>query len=219
MAQMSALLAVDSDYRLRGYSLSDGRAAASATLSFDHPDGLYAAGSAVAAIGPNGPDVVAMLANAGYARRLGAGLIFDAGLVRAQYPASYSHTTGTHYTEVFVGLAGRRVAARVAFSPDYFRAGAETLYGEVEAGAGIGRGWRAKAHAGALTHLGATPGFPGTQLDWSLAASRAVGTFEVHAILSGRGDGRDPYAYGDPYSYYREPGRRTALVIGASHAF
>lgn len=218
---MSAILAIDSDYRLRGYSLTDGRAAASATLAWDHPDGFYAAGSAVAAIGPDGPDVVALLGSAGHARRIGAGLTLDAGLLRAQYPGSFALPAGAHYTEAYIGLASRRIAARIAFSPDYFRAGAETIYSEVETGAGLGGGWRAKGHVGALTHLGATPGHPATQFDWSVAASRAIGTFEVHAILSGRGDGRDPYAHRDPYHYYyyREPGRRTALVIGASHAF
>ena len=207
-------MAVDSDYRFRGYSLSGGDPAASASLSYDHTSGFYAAGSAVAAVSGDGPELLSVQANAGYAYRLSPELTFDVGILRSEYLENSIRSVGAHYTEAYVGLATRHFTSRLYFSPDYFEAGTETLYGEVEGTAELGRDWRLKGHLGALAYLGSAPGRPNTQLDWSVAASRAFETLEVHAILSGRGPGRD-YHY---EHYYGRP-RRTALVVGASYAF
>ena len=49
MAQPGLVASLTSDYLYRGYSLSAGRPALVATLSYDHPLGAYASASVVAA--------------------------------------------------------------------------------------------------------------------------------------------------------------------------
>lgn len=208
------MVAIDSDHRLRGYSLSGGDPAASASLSYDDPSGFYAAGSAVAALNGEGPELLSIQANAGYAHRLSPELTIDAGILRSEYLENSIRPAAAHYTEIYAGLATRHFDSRIYFSPDYFEAGTETLYGELEAMTELGRNWRVKGHLGGLAYLGSAPGRPDTQVDWSVAASRSFGTAEVHAILSGRGPGHDYH-----YEYYYGRSRRTALVVGASYAF
>lgn len=210
-AQLVTTLAVESDYRLRGRSLSAERPVAIASLAYDHPTGVYLAGSAVGAF-RNGPMLVSLQGNVGYARRLGSALSIDGGIVRSEYMSSYSDGRSAHYTELYLGLATRHLSSRLYYSPDYFRAGTETLYAEVEAAIRPVPNWRLNGHVGALTYLRQRPAYSSrNQFDWRLGATREFGAFEVHATVSGGAPDRDYYA--------RAPRDRTAFVVGAVHAF
>ena len=106
--QVALSVDVESDYRLRGYSLSDGRPTATAQIAYDHGSGLYAGASATAVFDPGGPDLLGGEANIGYARRLGSQASLDVGMTRWDFSASSSVGHATHYTEAYVGLAQYR---------------------------------------------------------------------------------------------------------------
>lgn len=213
-AQLSLGASIASDFRLRGYSLSQGRPAASASIGYDDASGLFASASGTVFLAPDddAPRWMGGVATVGYAARLSNGLSLDAGILRAQYsPASYGRAAG--YTEVYAGLSGRILSARITFSPDYFRPGVTTLYGQVDAVTRPATNWRLFAHAGALTRLGGTPSFPiaATQYDWRAGIGRVAGKLDVALSLSGGGPNRDYYG--------TQTHSKTALVGTVSVAF
>ncbi len=211
-AQVAVQAAIDSDYRLRGYSLSGGRPTATLTVAYDGPSGVYVAGSAIGTVRDGGPALLGILGNVGYARRLSPGLTFDAGLVRSQYTSSYSGGRDTGYTEFYVGLSTRRLSSRAYFSPDYFGSGAATVYGEVEASLQIAPNWYLSAHAGTLRYVDEPPPYTRrNHYDWRVGSSRQFGRWALHANVSGGGPGED--------YVLQKPRNRTALVIGGSYAF
>lgn len=211
-AQLAASIGVESDYRFRGVSLTGRRPAATLQIAYDDPSGIYANAVGIGAIGRDEPRFVGVLANVGYARRIGPELYLDGGVVRSEYRASYGDRRSRNYTEAYVGLGFDRFTARLSYSPDYFHPDADTLYGEVEAALQPAPEWRLNAHAGALVYL-RSPYYVrhSAYYDWRVGASRRLGNFEVHAALSGGGPGKD---------YYGEyPRSRTALTAGASWSF
>ncbi|MDB5707010.1 MAG: hypothetical protein JWN66_4126 [Sphingomonas bacterium] len=181
-----------------------------ADLGYDHASGLYLGASAVTDL--NRAAVIGLQGNIGYARRLSPTLSIDGGVVRSEYLSSFSGGRAAHYTELYLGLTRRSLSARAYYSPDYFRTGARTLYGEVEGVIHPAAQWRLNGHVGALTRLGALPLYTQrTSYDWRLGVTRQLGHFDVHAAVSGGGPGADYYA-----------GRRrdrTALVVGAAWVF
>jgi uncharacterized protein (TIGR02001 family) len=206
-AQLNLGASLTSDYRLRGYSLSHGRPAASARIGYDDASGLFADGTAISFLAPDDSlkwmgGIVAL----GYARRLRGGLSVDAGVLRAQFSPQSSLGRAGGYTELFAGLSGRTLAARLSYSPDYYRPGVATLYGRVEATVRPAPRWRLSGHVGALTRLSGTPAFPiaRTQYDWRAGATHILGPLELDASLSGGGPNWDYYG--------AQPHSKTALV-------
>jgi uncharacterized protein (TIGR02001 family) len=206
-AQLNLGASLTSDYRLRGYSLSHGRPAASARIGYDDASGLFADGTAIVFLAPDDSlkwmgGIVAL----GYARRLRGGLSVDAGVLRAQFSPQSSLGRAGGYTELFAGLSGRTLAARLSYSPDYYRPGVATLYGRVEATVRPAPRWRLSGHVGALTRLSGTPAFPiaRTQYDWRAGATHILGPLELDASLSGGGPNWDYYG--------AQPHSKTALV-------
>ena len=211
--QVALSLAVESDYRFRGYSLSEGRPTAALTAAYDDPSGLYLNGSVIGVYRDDDADLLGYQANAGYARRLSPTVSIDGGVVhlRYRYPY-YGRTVSRHYTEAYVGAHVRDFTARVYYSPHYFGEGISTAYGELQAAFQPSPNWRLSAHAGVLVYLTRPAYFDRpTSYDWRLSASRQLGRAEVHAAVSGGGPGREYYD--------REYHDRTALTFGASLNF
>ena len=195
-AQMAGSVTVDSDYRYRGYSLSDGKPVASAQLSYDDQSGFYLNGALTGVARSEGLDFLGYEANFGFARRVSTTVSVDAGVVRSlyRYPVYGVERSGS-YDEAYVGLNAHNISARVSYSPHYFRPGATTLYGEVEAGFQPAAKWRLSGHAGVLKYLTAPEYFDDrTRFDWRLSASREFGRLELHSALSG-GSARRRYSY------------------------
>jgi uncharacterized protein (TIGR02001 family) len=208
-AQVAVEGALLSDYRVRGYSMSDGHPAASLSLSYDDPSGLYVGGTAAGSYHDGEPEIAGLIANAGYALRLGRGASLDAGVSRAEYYYAYG---GRHlgYTEFYFGVAGPRVSARLHYSPDYYRSRTSTLYAEVDGGIEPATGWLLSAHAGVFRFLSAPPVFlPRERYDWRLGAARKFGATALHLDLSGR-------IQGNPA---RQATDATALVLSLTHGF
>jgi len=206
-------VSLQSDYRIRGYSMSHGQPAALLNLSYDHDSGVYLNG--VAIVGrdrEDSPAVTGVVENIGYARRLSSRTSADVGVVHSEYFQRYG-TTGTgRYTEAYVGLTSAHLSSRLSYSPDYFRHGISTLYGEVNGGWETVAGIRLDAHIGYLDCLEAPRRHRCTsQYDWRLGLSRQFGPLDLSASLSDAESKRN--------LFYQSPDRAPAFVVGASWAF
>lgn len=211
-AQTTARLTVQTDYRLRGFSLSSNEPVAIADIGHELGSGFYVNGAGLVVF-DDGASLLGGQLNLGYARRLNSAVSVDAGVLRAEYTSSYSGGYAAHYTEFYVGAAARGLSLRAYFSPDYFRAGSTTLYGEIEAAIPVDANWRMNVHAGVLHYLDGAPPFStrSTQLDWRLDLTRRLGRFEAFVSLSGV----DP-----DYDLYRGGNRdNPAALAGLSFAF
>ena len=207
-AQVGAAISVFSDYRFRGNSLSESRPVAILDLSYDASNGLYgaASGSVVAARG-EGLRTLGLVLNAGYAKQLKSGLTIDMGAVHSSYSAYSGLDSGRSYTELYAGLRGKIVSARVGVSPDYFGSG-WTAYSEVTGQLSPTRNLRLEAAVGTLVPLsgnqGELEGNGRLGIDWR------SGRVSLHAAIAARGGGRNAYAA-------RRSSRATA-VLGVSYA-
>jgi uncharacterized protein (TIGR02001 family) len=208
-AQVAVEGALLSDYRVRGYSISDGEPAASVSLSYDDPSGFYLGGTAIGSFDSGDPEFAGFQANAGYALRVGPQVSVDAGVSRSVYYYAYG-SRNLGYTELYLGVTARHASARVHYSPDYYRAGTSTLYAEIDGGIEPAPNWVLSAHAGVFSYLGTRPYFlPRQRYDWRIGAARKFGATALHLDLSGRVQG--------------SPARRatdaTALVLSLTHGF
>ncbi len=215
MAQVSAAISIESDFRVRGYSLSGGRPVASARIGIDDESGFYADGSAtVVATRYDGARFLGFQVDGGLARRLGGQWTLDAGLAHNELRAPYAGGISYNYTEAYVVVTHAPFSAYVFVSPNYFRPGFRTLYGQVEATISPAEDWHVTGHLGSLNRLDSPYGYTvryKTLYDWRLGVTREFGNLELHADVSGGGPGRQ-YYYGDTHS-------RTALTAGASLSF
>jgi uncharacterized protein (TIGR02001 family) len=211
-AQVGTSISVFSDDRFRGYSLSGGHPVGILDLSYDAPNGFYAAlsGSVVAtgALQPLGLQL-----NGGYAKRLSSGLTVDVGVVHSNYSRYSSRNASKSYTEVYAGLAGKILSSRISLSSDYLKPGAWTLYGEVDANVPAGKKLRVTGHLGFLAPLDRR-GYSGDtlrpELDWRLGLARDVGPVSLSVAWTGISRNRDLYQE-------RSYGRR-ALIVGITWA-
>jgi uncharacterized protein (TIGR02001 family) len=195
-AQVAADLGVQSDYRLRGLTTTDGKPAVVADLSYDHASGAYAGVTGLAAALPGTPGgALGYIAYAGYAFGGRSGPTWDVGVVDAGFDdlRRYGRTYG--YVEVYGGFTAGPLAARLYYSPDYLGEGLSTLYADLAATWRPARAWRLFAHAGVLTPLeGSGPPYSFRErYDISLGAARRFGRFELQ--VEGTWTAPDP-AYG-----------------------
>ena len=210
-AQVAGNIALDSDYRLRGYSLTDEHPAFSAQLSYDDPSGIYLSLSGLTELG-NGGRFLGIIGDIGYAKRLNPDVTLEAGVLRSQIGAAGADVRGFKYTEVYAGAYVGVVSGRIYYSPDWRTAHAPTIYGELEAGFEPLTNWRLSAHVGLLTHLDSSIHYRAgdTEGDWRLGIARQLGRFELHGAVSRGGPER---RYG-----YRMHGK-VALTVGGSVSF
>jgi uncharacterized protein (TIGR02001 family) len=210
-AQVAAGARIDSDYRWRGESLSDGRPSLRAQLDWDGSAGAFAGLSAGTARLSHEGGGWQLTAHAGYARqgtshRLG----WEVGLLATRFSAE----PDAGYGEVFAGLLASGWSVRLHASPDYYGRGTPAGYVEVDAAWTLAPGWRALAHAGALGWLGSAPaGLPRTRADGRLGLSRTLGDAQLQLAWDTR-SGRGLY----PYGTMREA-PRSAWVLSLGYAF
>ena len=210
-AQVAASIGLDSDYRLRGYSLTNDHPALTAQISYDDPSGFYLSASGLGDLGDDGK-FLGVIADAGYAKRVGHHITVDGGVLRSQIGSAYAGGLGYRYTEVYLGAYAGPIAGRLYYSPDYRTSGQSTLYGELEAGFRPAKNWRLSGHVGLLTYLNSTRFWDSgeTHRDWRVSLARQFGRFEVHSALSG--GGRRTYYGGRLH-------KKAAVTIGGSASF
>lgn len=150
-AQVSGQVALLSDYRFRGVSLSDGQPALQVSATYDHPLGWYAGGLLSSTrLQPGGPHGAQWLVYTGFASRIGATLSWEVG-------ADYTRFTGRDhyaYPELYVGLASRHLSGRVYYAQDYFRSGVPVVYAELNGTLPLSDGFYVFSHLGMLRRNG-----------------------------------------------------------------
>jgi len=204
-AQLGATIAVESDYRYRGVSLSDSRPRERLTLNYDAPRDWYAGASLTRATLAFLDTYVQATGYAGWVTRAENGRSFELG-VQATHFAGVS---GYDFAELYAGVLAERWSARAYLSPDYYGRHVRAGYAELDAHRPFGASARVFAHAGVLVPLGGGEGDARrARLDVSAGAGYVVGGWDLHlsAVVATR---RGPY----PAVY---SGRRAAIVVGAS---
>lgn len=173
-AQPTVSLGIDSDYRFRGYSLSQDEPDVRLSVAWDHPSGAYAGASVVAThYGLSG-----YLGYAGYVWQPARGPKWEAG-VTAMHVRDHEDYD---YNEIYAGVITQAFTARVYYSPDYFNSHSRTLYTEINTGQPISGRWRVFAHAGYLTPLSGR--LRGNRYDVRAGVSFSVSHYVVQASLS-----------------------------------
>lgn len=213
-AQVTGAVSAESDFRLRGYSMSGGRPVASARIGVDQ-SGFYADGSATVVL-TRGDDArfLGYQVDAGMAKRVGHDWVVDVGVAHNDFRAAFHGGFPYTYTEGYIGATGGPISTYLFVSPNYYRPGFWTIYGQIESSVAPAKNWTLTAHFGALNHLYTPePHYlrHKTLYDWRVGATREFGNFELHMNLSGGRPGRQ-YYYGDRHS-------RTAVVAGGSLSF
>jgi uncharacterized protein (TIGR02001 family) len=207
-------LAVQSDYRVRGDTISGNRPAAILDVSYDDPSGLYLGGSAIGSLDHgNDPALLGAIGNVGYATRIGPRISIDAGYTRTQYAHYVGAAHGyAHYDEVYAGISAHGLSAHVHVSPDYLRRGVSTIYGELDGALRPVGAWRLTGHVGLLGYL-SQPRVPSqrTRYDWRIGIARPAGRFDLQVALTGGGP--------DGGCCRRHSYGRTALIGGVSASF
>lgn len=197
---------------MRGYSLSGGRPVVSLDLSYDDASGIYvaASGSSVATA-HDGVQALGLQETIGYARRLKSATL-DLGVVNSGYTRHWSGGRSTHYVEGYFGIVTKDWSSHLFYSPDYYRTGAATLYGEIDGVIRLRTPWRLNGHIGKLWRLdGAPPSGPRSHTDWRVGVSTRIAGVELQIAQTGGGPQSD---------YYQGRSRgRTASVFMISTAF
>jgi uncharacterized protein (TIGR02001 family) len=210
-AQFAGSVSIESDYRVRGRSISHERPVASARIGFDHASGAYADASAsVVASEYDGMRLLGYQADAGFAPRLGPLWTVDVGVARDGFRAPYPGGSAYRRTEAYAGVTRGPFSAYVFASPRYAGLDSATLYGQIEATIAPAPQWRFSAHAGTLQLLDAKAPYSSLH-DWRLGVAREMGGFEIYAALSGAVPGREGHRIGIQ--------AKTALTVGASYSF
>lgn len=142
----SLSVSLDSDYRFRGYTLSQNQPDIRLQLAYDHDSGAYAGLSAVAT---RRAGLAGYIGYAGYVWRPARGPKWEAGVTAMHVRDHFDYD----YSEIYGGVDAQSFTARVYYSPNYFNSHSRTLYTEINTGKQISSRWRVFAHAGYLTPL------------------------------------------------------------------
>jgi len=213
-AGVAVSVAVASDYRYRGFSLSDDEPALTLTVTLDHASGAYAGVSGIGTLGGHdAPRWLGYQAYVGYAARLRPELSWDVGLTATDV-TRYGDLRGpVRYGEAYAGLSWKSLSAHVYYAPDYLGQGAATLYADVDGAIRPAPHWRLFGHAGVLTPLdGGAHGRP-RQPTYDLKAGLAATLKSLELQLAWTELGPNgAYLAG-------ERQERGALVVSATYSF
>jgi uncharacterized protein (TIGR02001 family) len=148
-AQLGASIAVDSDYRFRGVTLSESGPTARASFNYDAANGCYGGASATRVELARGDRYVQALGYAGCAVPAGVGRHLESGLALMHFSGDASYD----FVEGYVGVLGERWGARVHLAPDYFGRHVTTVYAELDGHTLLDERLRVFAHAGAIVRV------------------------------------------------------------------
>lgn len=209
-AQVNAAVSLFNDLRFRGYSLSDGRPVGILDVSYDAPNGLYGAVSGnIVASRDEGLKPLGFIVNGGYATRISPRMSLDLGVTHSAYSKYSDRAASLSYTEVYAGISGKLVSARVNLSPDYVKGG--SAYGELNGNWPLGKNLSFTAHAGLIVPFRTVhPGYRYSEdFDWRLGIARNVGPVSIEAAWSAVRPGQGAY---------RDRGhKRNALIVGLTY--
>lgn len=207
-AQVGGNIALLSDYRFRGVSMSDGHPVPQLTLNYDDPDSWYW-GVQASGVNLRERGGTQWIAYAGMARRLASGWSWEAGASRSVLPRDH----GSDYGEWYAGLAAERIGFRLYFSPHYFGRDTRTLYAEMNGFYPMPGGFKLVAHIGVLRPL-PRAGMEAASMvrDGSLGLAAALGDWNAQlAWVASSG--------GAPRSVYYVEAASRAVVLSAAYSF
>lgn len=207
-AQLGGAVSVESDYRLRGVSLTDRRPAISLGFTYDHPSGAYA-GASVVAHDVDGGRLLGHMEYVGYAARGRGGYDWDVGVNNQDFVPYGPQRFHLRYSEAYVGVSKDDLSAHLYYSPNYLPSWGTTAYLDLNGVVRPAADWRLSAHAGALVPTGGGNAPVRTRYDVRIGVARDFRGGEVHANFT--------TAFPSP----RALSSRTspALVVGASLFF
>src|SRR5258706_28496 len=131
-AEVAVSASVDTDYRFRGISLSDGHPALSASVSFDQPDGVFGGVTGIAVqTDHSGVQGLGYIGYLGYAHRMNAGGSWEVGVTNSQTSVYLYRRYSANYTEIYAGYSNGDLSAHVFYSPKYIGVEDDTIYAEV----------------------------------------------------------------------------------------
>jgi uncharacterized protein (TIGR02001 family) len=211
-AQVSGSIGVASDYRYRGLSLSEGMAAPLATLNVDTASGVYAGVAASRArVRLSEADAV-ITSYAGIALPLGRGMAWEVGANETVFHRAARY----NYPEIYAGLNGARLGARLYYTPRYLGVGGRMAYGEVNGNWPLTEHIDVIAHGGYLHSVGAAAAGwgwrPAPRADARVGVAMAFEAWSAQLAYSVTRDGAALYpgAYG---------GRPRGLVLSIVRTF
>ena len=174
-AQVGVNLSAVTDYRYRGASLSDDRPAASLSVTYDHPTGLYA-GARLVASQPRGRDLQVMgyMDYAGYAVRPGDSVAIDVGAINYHLTSYRFGERTVDYSEVYAGVVGDHLSAHLYYAPNYHHSGIRTLYAELGGGVRATSRLKLFGHVGVLAPVGGRSGPQTRKERYNLKAGAAL---------------------------------------------
>lgn len=207
-AQVGGNIALLSDYRFRGVSMSDGHPVSQLTLNYDDPDSWYW-GVQASGVNLHERGGTQWIAYAGMARRLASGWSWEAGASRSVLPRDH----GSDYGEWYAGLAAERLGFRLYFSPHYVGRDTRTLYAEMNGFYPMPGGFKLVAHIGVLRPL-PHAGMEAASMrrDGSLGLAAALGDWNAQlAWVASSG--------GAPRSDHYVEAASRAVVLSAAYSF
>jgi uncharacterized protein (TIGR02001 family) len=182
--QFGGALSLDSDYRLRGVSLTDNRPAIGASFTYDHASGAYAGAAVLAHDPPDGGRLLGHMEYAGYALRGRGGYDWDLGVSNQDFTPYGSQRAHLRYSEVYVGVSRGDLSARVYYSPNYLRSWGTTAYLDLNGVLRPAPNWRITGHAGALVPMGGGSAPVRTRYDLRLGVARDFKAGEIRANVT-----------------------------------
>ena len=192
-AQISGTTSLVSNYRLRGVSLSENKAAAQFGIAYDDAQGWYAgafASTVEFVISPSRE--LQTVPFVGYAWRTAGGLSWEVG-------TDYSFFTGRarnyNYPEAYFGVASESLSGRLYYSPHYFGQNSGAIYGEVNGTQLLLDRVRLLAHVGILrSNSGITNyGWPERMFDGRVGFAVDLDRFNVQLSWVGTSSARAAY--------------------------
>lgn len=198
---------------MRGYSLSDDRPVAILDLTYDAPNGVYGAVSGTLVTSRHdGIQPLGVEVDAGFAKRLNAGLTLDIGATHSSYSHYSSRGTSSSYSEAYIGLGAKFLSARLSISPDYLQSHSWSAYGELNGSVAIASKLRLNGHIGLVVPF-TSYGYDQShhrEVDWRIGAAKDVGRLTLSAAWTG-------VARGAGMAQHRVRKSR-ALVAGLTYA-
>ncbi|MHA6334466.1 TorF family putative porin [Qipengyuania sp. CAU 1752] len=177
--ELSGNVAVVSDYRFRGVSLSDGDIALQGGIDLGHSSGLYAGTWASSISGGSDFGELELDIYAGWSGDVSDGVTLDVGLLYYIYPTGDAPGVDTDYFEPYasigttLGPVGATVGVAYAWEQDSL-GGGDNLYLYTDFELGI-----PQTPITLTAHLGYTDGvfataLDGDSFDWGIGASYAI---------------------------------------------
>jgi len=151
-AQWSGSVGIDSDYRFRGVSLGASKPAVRLAVNRDGPGGWYAGASATQSkVSPSG-SYAQLLGYAGRVTPL-VGADLDMGVTAS----AFFGDSRRDFAEAYAGLIFQAGSVRANYSPSYFGGHQQTLYLQANSQLPLRSGWRLLGHLGALVPINSVP--------------------------------------------------------------